>query len=84
MTRVGELPPIGTRLFAYKRKPVRSRIEGEVVMDSTSLNGRALEVEGRRYASLSEAASKIAGTRRNGWLWWRTEDGRPVGKAYKP
>jgi hypothetical protein len=75
------LPPTGTKLFAYRRKPQRSRIEGIVVDDVSFAGGRALEVAGRRYASLSEAASSITGGRRNGWIWWRLPNGQFVGET---
>jgi hypothetical protein len=72
------LPPAGTSLWARRRKPHRGIVEGRVVDDPSFPDGRALEVSGRRYASLSEAASSITGGRRNGWIWWRLPDGRRV------
>ena len=74
------LPSVGTRLLAEKRKPSRSVVIAVVVEDPSFPDGRALDVEGRRYGSLSEAASELTGQRRNGWLWWRREDGRYVGE----
>lgn len=70
-----DLPPIGTTLYATTRRPKR-RVAGEIVADESFPLGRALLADGKRYATISGAASEIVGHRRNGAIWWRTADGR--------
>ena len=74
------LPPKGTVLEGYRRKPVRLVVRGLIVADATATDGVALGVDGVRYPTLSAAARAITGSKRNGWRWWRTQDGRPVAK----
>ncbi len=70
-----QLPPVGTKLFASKRRPNREFV-GEIVANASVESGRALLVDVQRYSSLSAAASALAGHARNGREWWRTADGR--------
>ncbi len=79
--RPRSIPPVGTRLVGYRRKPVKSVIRAIVVSDPHAPDRVALQVGRKRYSSLSQAATAIVGHERNGWLWWRTEDGVPIGKA---
>ncbi len=72
------LPDIGTRVYGIRRKPNRETVVGQVVEHSGFPEGRALRVEDRYYASLSEAATAIVGHRRNGRRWWKQADGSPL------
>ncbi len=41
------------------------------------------EVGGQCFNSLSAAAEGVSKNRRNGWEWWKTEDGKTVGEAFR-
>lgn len=75
-----ELPAVGTRLHAFRRRPSDARVEAVIVADQAVRSGRAVEVQGLHYETLSAAATAITGSRRNGWMWFHTEDGRPAGE----
>ena len=74
------LPPVGTVLYGHLRKPRSMVVPGQIIADSAAPEGRVLEVGGVRYRTLSKAAKALTGQERNGWAWWRTEDGRPIGE----
>lgn len=44
---------------------------------------RGYEINGQCYSSLSAAAEGVSGNRRNGWEWWKTEEGKTVGEAFR-
>ena len=53
-------------------------VEGEVVADAEAPGSCVLIVDGERFHSLSDAATQITGSSRNGWLWWKNADGTPL------
>lgn len=81
MMAKNDLPPVGTELHALRRKPSKERVTASIVEDSQFPGGRAVECAGRRFATLSAAAAAYSRTARNGWVWWRTTDGRPVSET---
>lgn len=44
---------------------------------------RGYEIKGQRYGSLSAAAEGVSGNRRNGWEWWKTEEGSTAAEAFR-
>lgn len=80
-----QLPPAGTRLISRRHRG-RHRGEftvGKIVDDSNFPGGRAVDVDGVRYSTLSAAAKAVSGHETNGWVWWHLEDGRPVADLRK-
>lgn len=69
------LPRTGTHLVAFRRKPNKEVVHGVIIEDSAFPFGRAIEVAGRRFATLSEASTAITGYSSNGWRWWKNADG---------
>ena len=70
-----ELPAIGTELFHfYYGKIIQT---AKIVKDGSSLSGKALDFNGKKYESLSAAAGAITGKSVNGWIFWK------INKNYK-
>lgn len=44
---------------------------------------RGYEINGQCYGSLSAAAEGVSGNRRNGWEWWKTEEGKTAREAFR-
>ncbi len=44
---------------------------------------RGYEINGQCYNSLSAAAEGVSGNRRNGWEWWKTEDGKTAASVFR-
>jgi hypothetical protein len=75
------LPAVGTKLVAYRRKPTRHTVYGEIVADDSFPLNRALQVGENRYGSLSAGARAIRGSEANGWLMWKNVDGSPLRRS---
>lgn len=63
---------------------------GTVWLQVTKTNYQVIQiggqqiVEGKRFKSLSAAAEFFSGiTRKSGWVYWRTEEGRTLKDVYK-
>lgn len=92
VSKIGAI--LRTLVLAHKQKtsPTKNR-EGLPI--GVTLNGESkgqgftLEVladgylcsNGSIYPSLSNAAHGVSGNRRSGWLFWRNEEGRPIGEV---
>ena len=64
------LPKVGTELVhTYKGTAFAAR----VVADTSAKSGRAVELDGRRYTTLSTAARAITTRAVNGWVFWKTK-----------
>ena len=64
------LPKVGTELVhKYKGTAFAAR----VVADTSVKSGRAVELDGKRYSTLTAAARAITGRAVNGWVFWRTK-----------
>ena len=68
MTEV-RIPQVGEVLVHHLRSQGKE-VRATVVKVSESPRSVAVQVNGKEYPSLSAAASEIAGTRRNGWIYW--------------
>ncbi len=76
------LPPVGTKLIG-RRQRGGVGVHAKIVSAHDFPLGRAVEVAGQRYASLSAAAKAVCGHEANGWVWWRGSDGRLAGEAFR-
>ena len=71
--------PYGTKLLG--RSTVGGRFpEGRQFVLRVTPKG--YEVEGMCFKSLSAAAQGVSGNQRNGWNWWRTEEGKTCREAF--
>ncbi len=77
------LPPTGTQLIGQRRKPRPHIVRGSVVADLGFPLGRAVDVDGKRFATLSAAARSVVGYETNGWVWWKNGDGTPLARTQR-
>jgi hypothetical protein len=77
------------RILSSVRKPGEESIpEGTILCGESkgksytieSLEAGYLCSDGKIYQSLSGAALGVSGNRRSGWVFWKTEDGIPIGE----
>ena len=73
-----ELPPTGTTLTGRFKGQTYS---ATIVEAEDSPTGKAVEYDGKRYASLSAAAKAITGNSVNGWRFWKVEEPQPTDSA---
>ena len=63
------IPYVGEVLVhRFRRRP--GEVQAVVLSVDREKRAVAVEVNGKRYGSLSAAASAISGTSQNGWIYW--------------
>ncbi len=62
------LPAVGTKLHAHHKG---QEFSATIVADRSFTDDRAVEVNGKRFRTLSGAAVSIVGRNINGWTFWK-------------
>lgn len=63
-----DLPAVKAKLNAHYKGQAYA---AEIVTDRSFPDGRAIEVNGKRFRTLSGAAMSIVGHNINGWTFWK-------------
>ena len=66
-----KLPPVGTVVTHHYRRLGRGTITATVVEAPSFPEGRAIELQGRLYGTMSAAAQAVRGGSTNGWVFWK-------------
>ena len=66
-----KLPPVGTVLTHHYRRSRRGTITASVVEAPSFAEGRASELQGKLYRSMSAAAQVLTRSAVNGWVFWK-------------
>ena len=63
------IPAVG-EVLTHKFRKRAGRVRAKVIGVDETTGRVAVRVKGKDYASLSAAATAIAGTNQNGWVYW--------------
>lgn len=76
------IPDVGEVLVhRFRRRP--GEVQAVVLSVDREKRSVVVEVDGKEYISLSAAASAIAGTNQNGWLFWGLKKQRSRGSGLR-
>ena len=63
------LPEVG-EVLVHRFRRAKGEVGAEVVYVDRASRAVRVRMDGKEYASLSAAAKAVAGTSRNGWIYW--------------